>query len=295
MFVAPLLLPDYPAALLAVGRYLFYGLAALPLAWLDRAALARLTRADWFEALSLVAVGNLLYYLCLASAIQHAGGPLPTMINGALPMVIAVAANLREGRLRWDRLWPSLLLIGAGIACVNRAELAALGSEPAVGHGRYAVGALLALGAVACWTWYPLRNAEWLRRHPAWPLRAWSTAQGLAMLPLALCSYAALWLGLRGGALPMPLGPRPLAFAAMCAMLGLCATWLGSVCWNQASRRLPVALAGQLMVFETLAALLYFFLLRGQWPAWMTLLGGALLVAGVVWAVRAASRAEAAA
>ena len=37
---------------------------------------------------------------------------------------------------------------------------------------------------------------------------------------------------------------------------------------------------------ETLAALAYAFLLRGQWPAPLTALGIALLVAGVLWALR---------
>jgi len=299
MFVAPLLLPEYPAALLALGRYLCYGLVALPLACADRAALAQLDRRDWLEALGLVAVGNLLYYLCLAAAIQRAGGPLPTMINGALPVVIANTANLQAGhaeRLPWRRLWPALLLLGAGILCVNHAELAALDAQPA-GSARYAAGALLALGAVACWTWYPLRNAHWLRRHPQHSPRAWSTAQGLAMLPLALAGTATAWLALHahGGTMPLPLGPRPLVFVGVCAVLGLGATWLASVCWNQASRRLPTALAGQLMVFETLAALAYLFLLRRQWPPAMTLLGVALLVAGVVWAVRVTSRPQPAA
>jgi drug/metabolite transporter (DMT)-like permease len=295
MFVAPLLLPEYPAALLAVGRYLAYGLVALPLAWADRAALAQLRRADWFEALSLVAVGNLLYYLCLAGAIQHAGGPLPTMINGALPVVIAVAANLREPSLPWRRLWLPLLLIAAGIACVNRAELASLALQPG-GARRYATGALLAGGAVACWTWYPLRNADWLRRHPQCKPRTWSTAQGLAILPLALGGYAALWIATAAdrATLPMPLGPRPAAFAAAAAVLGLFSTWLGSVCWNQASRRLPTALAGQLMVFETLAALAYLFLLRGQWPPPFTWLGIALLAAGVSRAASMTRRSAAA-
>ena len=67
VFVGPLLLPEYPAALQSVGRYLAFGLIALPLAWLDRAALRQLTRADWIEALKLAAVGNLLYYLFLAA------------------------------------------------------------------------------------------------------------------------------------------------------------------------------------------------------------------------------------
>ena len=292
MFIVPLLLPEYPAALLSVGRYLVFGLVTLPLAWIDRAEIARLNRADWIEALKLVTVGNLLYYLCLAGAIQRAGAPLPTMIIGALPVVIAISANLRDhqrdGLLPWTQLVPALLLIGGGIACVNQAELAAPGGAAANAQLRYASGALLALGAVACWTWYPLRNADWLHRHSDHSPRAWSTAQGLAILPLALTGYLALWLVLKlgGSALPMPFGPRPPAFIALAAAMGLFSTWLGSLCWNQASRRLPTALAGQLIVFETLAALAYVFLLRGRWPAPVMAAGIALLIAGVLWAVR---------
>ncbi|ALN84705.1 eamA-like transporter family protein [Lysobacter capsici] len=292
VFIGPLLLPEYPAALQSVGRYLAFGLIALPLAWLDRGALRQLTRADWIEALKLSAIGNLLYYLCLASAIQRAGGPLPTMIIGTLPVVIAISANLRDskrdGRLPWRRLAPSLLLIALGIACVNQVELEALRADANADLGRYAVGALLALGGVACWTWYPLRNADWLRAHPGRNPRTWATAQGVAILPLALLGYIALWLYMSasGASFAMPFGPRPAFFIGLMATIGLFASWVGTLCWNQASQRLPTALAGQLIVFETLAALSYTFILRGQMPKPLTLVGVGLLIAGVIWALR---------
>ena len=70
------------------------------------------------------------------------------------------------------------------------------------------------------------------------------------------------------------------------AAIGLFASWLGTLCWNEASQRLPTTLAGQLIVFETLAALAYAFALRGSAPAPRALAGIALLVAGVIWALR---------
>ena len=138
VFIGPLLLPDYPAALQSFGRYIAFGLIALPLAALDRLRLAQLTRADWVEALKLGLVGNIVYYLFLASAIARAGGPLPTLIIGTLPVVIAISSRLRDsapalqrdGRLPWGRLAPSLLLIVAGLACVNQVELAQLRRDP---------------------------------------------------------------------------------------------------------------------------------------------------------------------
>jgi drug/metabolite transporter (DMT)-like permease len=43
---------------------------------------------------------------------------------------------------------------------------------------------------------------------------------------------------------------------------------------------------GQLIVFETLAALAYGYLLRGAAPQPLAVLGITLLVGGVVWALR---------
>lgn len=292
VFVSPLLLPEYPAALQSVGRYLAFGLIALPLAWLDRRRLSQLSRADWKEALKLAAVGNLLYYLCLASAIQRAGGPLPTMIIGTLPVVIAITANrrnvVRDGKLPWRELAPSLALIAAGIGCVNQVELEAFAHSTNPDIARYATGALFAIAALVCWTWYPLRNADWLRHHPGRSPRTWATAQGIATLPLALVGYGVLWTTMKIGGSPftMPFGPRPMFFVGLMIAIGLLASWLGTLCWNESSQRLPTALAGQLIVFETLAALTYAFILRGAWPKPVTLLGIGLLIAGVMWAVR---------
>jgi drug/metabolite transporter (DMT)-like permease len=336
VFVAPLLLPEYPALLLSVGRYLAFGLIALPLGWLDRARLARLSAADWREALKLSAIGNLLYYLCLAGAIQRAGGPLPTMIIGTLPVVIAITSNLRDarrdGRMPWRRLAPSLLLIAAGIGLVNHDELARLQEATHVARAaggtldvaRYAIGALLAVAAVACWTWYPIRNADWLRAGapgaalsnpaaapesvPSNPVaaaragtpgavqripagrnpRTWATAQGLATLPLAAVGFAGFWLwsAATGATFTLPFGPAPERFVTLMLAIGLFASWLGTTCWNEASQRLPTTLAGQLIVFETLSALAYAFVLRAEMPPAATLAGIVLLIAGVVSALR---------
>ncbi|TXI25428.1 MAG: DMT family transporter [Roseateles sp.] len=295
VFVAPLMLPGYAPALLTVGRYLAFGCLAVPLALLlDRRALRELSAADWREAARLSLVGNFLYYLCLSAAIQRAGAPLPTMIIGTLPVVISVCANhrnrMRDGQLPWARLLPALAVMLAGLACVNHDELAAL---PGGSLRRYVEGALLAVAAVACWTWYPLRNADWLRAHHDRSPRAWATAQGLVTLPLALAGLALLG-GLHalapGLLMPadqaFPLGERPLAYLGLMATIGLCSSWLGTLCWNEASQRLPTSLSGQLIVFETLAALAYAFAWQQRWPAPATLAGIALLVAGVVWALR---------
>lgn len=292
VFVAPVLLPDYPPAMLTSGRYLAFGLIALLLAWRDRRALAQLSRGDWLEALKLAAVGNVLYYLALSWAIQLAGVPLPALIIGTLPVVIAVCANLSKHELAWRRLALPLVLMAVGIACVHFSELQRL--VPGMASARTAAdmawGTLLAVSALVCWTWYPLRNAAWVQRHPGVGSGTWATAQGLATLPLAAVGMATYLLATGAWDSAQPLGPRPLFYVGLMLAMGLLASWLGTLWWNQASRLLPTTLSGQLIVFETLAALAYGFVHRGAWPEALTWLGMALLVAGVVVGTRVFAR-----
>lgn len=294
VFLTPLVLHDYPGFMLAVGRYLAFGVLALGLAWLDRRALARLDRADWIEAAKLALIGNLLYYATLASAIQFAGAPVPTLIIGTLPVVIAVSANLLDRRrsgedsVPWVKLALPLALILGGLLAVHADNAAPQGDEAGTD---YLVGLGFALCALACWTWYPIRNSRWLRARGPGLARAWATAQGLATLPVAVIAGLAYWawdgqLASTGLRFAWPLGPRPMLFVAMCLLLGLAASWLGTLLWNKASQLLPAALVGQLIVFETLAALLYAFIWYGRWPTLAEGGGIALLILGVIGGVR---------
>jgi drug/metabolite transporter (DMT)-like permease len=297
VFVAPVMLPDYPPLVLSAGRYLAFGLVALVMAWPGRQALQQLSRADWIKAGWLSLIGNLVYYVFLAAAIQTAGVPIPTMLIGTLPVVIALVSNLSDRALPWRRLAPSLAVILAGILLVNHAEIAALtGIDPSTGSGhqsalsRLALGAMLALVAVVCWTWYPISNARWMQRNPKVSASTWATAQGLTTLPLALVAWG-LALVIEtvapsaGGAsqtrFDFPLGQQALHFVLLMTVLGLVSSWLGTRLWNQASRLLPTSLTGQLIVFETLAALAYGYAWRGDWPAPTAALGICLLIAGV--------------
>lgn len=297
VFIVPLILGDYPGFMLSLGRYLAFGLIALVPAWFSRRQMVRLTRADWLRALKLSAIGNLLYYIMLASAIQMAGSPLPTMLIGTLPVAIAIYANWRPGHpsesMAWGRLAPSLLIILTGLLLVNASELAQLGQAGAVRRSMadYVGGCLLAFGSVLAWSWYSVMNSRHLKANPHIDPMSWSTAQGLATLPLALLGFAIYGalhrLDPAGAAFNFPLGPQPLLFTGLMLLIGLTSSWLGMLLWNQASVRLPTSLAGQLIVFETLFALLYAFILRGALPSAAVMGGIVLLCGGVLLGVRA--------
>ncbi len=130
------------------------------------------------------------------------------MIIGTLPVVLPVFANLlysqRDGKLPWRRLFPALVCIALGLICVNVAELRQ--GLPDFSPWRYGSGIALALGSVACWAWYALRNARWLRENPHQPPMMWATAQALVTLPVSLAGYlaACAWLHGQQAGFPCP-------------------------------------------------------------------------------------------
>jgi drug/metabolite transporter (DMT)-like permease len=292
VFITPLLLPDYPGAILSFGRYIAFGLIALVPAWLDRKRIAQLRRQDWRAAGKLALIGNLIYYAALASAIQLADAPLPTMLIGTLPVVIAICSNWSPHQasdaIAWRKLALPLLIIFIGLMLVNASELAHMNGKRSLAE--YAKGGLVALIAVAAWTWYPIMNSRYMKVYTHISSTTWATAQGLATLPMAVLGFASygIYQHLSGSqSYDYPLGPHPWTFIGLMLTLGLLASWLGTLLWNYASQKLPTSLAGQLIVFETLSALLYAFILRGSPPAPQILMGIVMLCTGVAFAVRA--------
>jgi drug/metabolite transporter (DMT)-like permease len=290
VFVAPLMLADYPGILLSLGRYAAFGLIALIPAWFDRRRLAALSATDWIVALKLSLTGNLLYYAALASAIQLADAPLPAMLIGTLPVIIAVFANRSSHRsdfIEWKQLAPSLALISIGLMLVNASEISGFDGHRSIID--YVLGCLITLAALAAWTWYPIVNARHLKANPQLSSSTWATAQGLAILPFAALGFVAYGAiaDFSQGTYAFPFGSHPYAFIGLMLVLGVCASWLGTLLWNRASQRLPTTLAGQLIVVETLAALLYAYLMRGAMPPGQVLAGALLLCLGVIQGVRA--------
>ena len=300
VFVTPLWLSDYPAMLLSFGRYTAFGLIAVLLAWFSRDSLRQLKSADWWVASQLSLVGNIIYYCGIAAAVQMSGAPLTSAIIGTLPVVIAITANFgARGTSHYvplRRILPVLVLLLSGLVLVNLEEISLI-QTATQDPTRYARGIAFALLALVAWTWYPIRNSRWLKDNPGTSSSAWATAQGLATLPLALLGLVGFWIWLGSGqtAYPdfeFPLGPKPQLFIGLMLLLGFAASWLGTLLWNRASQLLPASLAGQLIVFETLAALGYAYLLRGESPLISTAAGIVLLIVGVVLGVRVFQRAN---
>ncbi|MFI4957395.1 MAG: EamA family transporter [Gammaproteobacteria bacterium] len=70
------------------------------------------------------------------------------------------------------------------------------------------------------------------------------------------------------------------------AVLGLLCSWMGAFLWNKASLYLPVSLAGQLTVFETIFGVIFVYIISQSFPSPLEVVGILILLAGVVVGIR---------
>jgi drug/metabolite transporter (DMT)-like permease len=295
VFIVPELLTAFTPLELALGRYMAYGAMALAMLLPRlRSLAARMDRADVEALLRQALAGNLVYYMLLALGVRLAGVAPTSLIIGVLPISVTLMGRRDAGAVPLRQLAMPLLIVGAGIACVN---VDAFHHAQAAGRPLWQTltGVLCAAGALACWTWYAVDNARYLKKHPHFTSGEWSALYGLMSGAIAVLAGAvafALWHDSVTGAAGATSGRDWGRFWLFNTLLALGASVIGNQLWNVASRRVPVTLSGQLILFETLFALLYGFLYRQQWPRPLESAAIALLVAGVTWAVRAHATPE---
>ena len=86
---------------------------------------------------------------------------------------------------------------------------------------------------------------------------------------------------------PMLNDSKFIPFAMICIATGLGSAWLATIFWNIASQRLSASLCGQLIVSETVFALVYSSWWDGQMPAWLAVFASVLFVLGILASIKA--------
>lgn len=284
VFLPPALLPSFSPLLLTCGRFLAYGILALLLLvplysrikskwqWQDLAGLLRLSLSS-----------NIVYFLLLAGAVQRIGIAATSLIIGLLPLTITLLGRSEHNAPPLKRLFWPLLAVVAGMGCVNM-EALSQAENAATDWLDPVLGLLMAFGGLASWSWYAKDNARCLEQ-TRFDSNEWSLLVGLVTGLIA----AGIWAI---ASIISPTSVTPAAdadwtlFWLLNLVLALVSSWLGYMAWNACTRRLPLTLTGQMVVFETLFALLYGFVYLQHLPSPLEALSILLLVGGVLTSVR---------
>lgn len=282
-FIIPFVLSDTPAELLAIGRFGFYALASIVLLIPHFKRLPQmLNKHKWFWLFFLAITGNSLYYVLMVEAARLTGVSITSIIIGTLPVTIALCGARSWGEVK--KFSSPLLIILLGIVIIQWPLFEAIFKGTPNSSFK---GSLLAVAAHLSWLLFALYNAKFLKKHTEISPKIWAELLGVASF-ITLFIYI-LFKGV-SGSFDFYIQGITAEFIYWSFALGVFASVFANWFWNEASRRLPTTLAGQLVVSETIFAILYECFYLRKLPFAYEALALVILIVGVIWASRVATQ-----
>ena len=238
------------------------GLAlACYLVWLRLRKLALPPLSAWPPLLALGVMGLTLYHLCLNNAETGIASGTAAIILALSPAVTGVSSALWLGERLSPRVIAGLGVALAGVVLVTLTSGQNFSFQPK---------AALVLVSVLATSFYFVGQKPFLLRYSAEAVTTVTFIGGVA---------AAIPFGL---GLPHALAAAPPSRIAALLWLGLAPTFIGYLTWNMAIQRASVSKVTSFIYFSTPIALLISWLWLGEQPGPLTLIGAAIIIAGVV-------------
>jgi drug/metabolite transporter (DMT)-like permease len=147
-------------------------------------------------------------------------------------------------------------------------------------------GLLCAIGALAAWTAYAVGNSRCLARLEHVSAQDWNLLTGIVTGAQAVILIPVT-------ALVEPIHHTMAAwlhFASVVIGVAILASIVGNALWNRMSRLLPLTMVGQMILFETLFALMYGLLWEQRLPRPLEILAFTLVAVSVLSCIAAHRR-----
>lgn len=269
---------------IALGRYFVYGIVS-SLIFLKAILQGtfRYPKPIWIKALYFSLFSTIGYYTCVVLALRYSSPAVCALILGVSPIAIAFYGNWRQKETSFRSLIIPSILILVGLVVINVPHL-----ETSASPSCYALGLLFSFFALSAWSWYVVANSRFLKHHPEVRSSDWSTLVGVvtlfwvAFFALILTVFFPNQMHLKKYFI---INDELTRFFIGSAILGLLCSWVGTILWNKASLCLPVSLAGQLTIFETVFGVLFVYTLSQSVPSLMETMGIVILMSAVIYGI----------
>jgi drug/metabolite transporter (DMT)-like permease len=291
IFVVPKLMAGFSSFEVALGRYFFYGVISFAfMLFRGWQKWKQFSWNIWRLAILYALIVNILYYFSLVMALRCSSPSVIALLLGLSPITIAFYGNWRQKECSYRQLIIPSLLIVSGLICVNWGAFSTLSPS---GTWEYIFGLCCGCFSLIAWNWYVVSNARFLKEHStSLSSSDWCTLIGVATFAwVLLIGLIILISSTPEYFVKYTLFDQPFfQFLLGGMILGLFCSWIGSYLWNIGSQALPISLAGQLTIFETIFGLIFVHLVEQHIPSLTELAGILTILAGVGLSMRAFSR-----
>lgn len=289
IFVIPELIKDFSILEIVLGRYFFYGMISV-FFLLKNISFGkfRYSLSIWKMAIFYSLLSTVGYYSCVVMALKYTPPSICALILGISPITISFYGNWRQKECSYKSLFIPSLLVLIGLCIMNLPHL-----SESTSLSKDLFGLSCSLIALTIWSWFAVANARFLKLYSHVTMSDWTTLMGVAALFWVAIFGAILWF-FYGEATTINkyftwsqgLGD----FLMGTAILGLFCSWLANYLWNKASQHLPISIAGQLLIFETIFGLIFICCIQHRFPPKLECLGIGLFLLAIFIGIRSMAK-----
>jgi len=212
---------------------------------------------DWLAFLLTGALGFPVSMLLLFSGLEYAGAAITSLLYGAFPVLLALAALVFDGEKIGRRGWIAALVSTLGAALITAGRW----------NARDWLGPSLVLAALACFAVWVIMSNRLMRRYSSLCVTSWTMLFGtLILIPIGF---------FYGGPAPAALhAPTWLSLLS----LGVMCTAVAFQLWNWGLQELGTYTSGVISNLEPLIGAILAVLVLGESVGPALCLGGALIL-----------------
>lgn len=285
IFIAPQMMAGFNPLEITLGRYSFYGIISAAIfcrSWFQGMRIP--SGAIWKKAFLFSFMSTIAYYPAIVAASRYSTPAICALVLGVSPITIAFYGNWKRKEIAFSHLLLPSLLICLGLVMINWPHM-----TTAVDSSTYILGLCCGFLALSLWSWYVVANSKFLKDHPEISSNDWSTLMGVATLfwvVVVTLFWGVFFQGVLHYEKFCTFDASLMNFILGCGFLGIFCSWVGGFCWNRASFYLPVSLAGQLTIFETIFGVIFVYLFERQLPPLTESGGIAILLIAIVYGIQ---------
>ena len=279
VFVIPSLIKEFSPIEIALCRFFFYGLISFTVVLVKkRHFFSKSYLPLWKTGFLFAFLSTILCYTGSIYNIKYAGPTIATLVFSMVPITITLAGNWHKRECSFKKLLLPLALMIAGIILAKASSL----ESKAESLSFFLIGISCGLVGLASWTVFTVLNSDFLQKQKTLSLNDWGLLTGTATFFLVLIVSSILaCFGKDFSKYSFSHTPFN-QFLSLTFLLGTVSTWLSFFLWNKGSKKLPVSLTGQLMIFEILFALILIYLFENKAPTSLEITGICLMITGVL-------------
>jgi len=286
IYVVPqLFMSGFSSMEVVLGRYFMYGLiSSIIFCKAKMKNSCRYPKEIWIKALYLSLIITIVFYTFVVLGLRYSSPAVCTLILGIGPITIAFYGNWKQKEISFRSLIIPSALIILGLVIINIHYL-----EKTSSFYLYFFGIFYSFLALILWSWYVVVNSTFLKKHPEISSKDWSTINGLTTLfwTLVYTIFLILFFPDQFNVNKyFILNQEFVYFIFGSSILGFLCSWMGAFLWNRASLDLPVSLAGQLSIFETIFGIIFVYIAQRHLPLMSECIGVAILLTAIIYGIR---------